>query len=679
MNYRYAHIATALLLLVVKTGGAQGLLEQHPFARAWTMPDAPEPARWEITLKGGYATADRAAAYGSARLNGAYRTTHTYAEAVVNLNQQQNFTFLPGRFILEVSDDLVGFTDSTLFEAPPETYVLDEPVGVHFGYRRRRWQVAGMLSVVVQRARLQAPEIQETPGGLYFINWVTTMRRRTSLAGSLVGTYRFGPLALRGGLLTAPLFHTGDDAFLYNYRVAARPYGGLAWPFGAGQLDGSVDPRRLSVAYEHTLRPRLFGLRPLTARVGYQRGLKAYRYDAVHTQVTLPLSPSVEGLFGYEHTWAGEAIVDQAGFERWQAAGVFGPLTPLDASLPHQRVSFGVRVRLTRQAAPWPLRLVKARLLQEHLYTAKQGFYASNPVGLVEVLNEYNAPVAAQVVVETTDRRGVYRSARFTLDAGERREVPFYLYLSPDREDDVTVASEQLVVSALVGEQAHVLTSLPVTVYGKNAWDGNVWALQYFVAPGDPVVKRRASQLFLGTMPYGTAPPTPGQKMEHLRAFLDALGRGLHYIPDATTTHQVDQVQYPVETLGQGGGDCEDLAVLIASNLMAVGMQTAVVDIRPRPPASGGAPVARPGAPGHVFLLVDTGLPATAQAELGLTEFQSVTRQDANGAYTLWIPIEPTVLSHGFEAAFRDGVRLYYREVIQRNGVAAGTVQVYDF
>ena len=679
MNYRYVHIALVVLLFAAKAGVGQGIVEKSPFAGAWMIPDAPEPARWEVTVKGGYTWADRAVAYSSARFNVAYRTPRYYGEVVLNLNQRQNFTFLPGRFILEVNDDLVGFTDSTLFEAPPETYDLDEPVGLHFGYQRQRWQLAGVVSMLVQRSRLQAPEIQQTQGGLYFINWVATTAHRTSLVGSVVGTYWLGPLALRGGVLAAPLLDVRDAASPYAYRARARPYGGLAVDLGAGRFDVGADPLRVAATYRHTLRPRLFGMHPLRASLGYQRGMETYRFDALHAQVTLPLSPSVEAMLGYEQTWANEAIRDQAGFERWQAASVFGQLAPLNRGLPHQQIAFGVRVRLTRKAAPWPLRLVQARLLQEHIYSAKQGFYATNPVGLVEVLNEYDAPVAAQVFVETTDGGGTYRSARFTLDAGERREVPFYLYLSPDAEDDVPASSEQLIVSALVGEQNHVLTSMPITMYGKNAWDGNVWALQYFIAPDDPVIKRRSNQLYLGTLFFGTAAPSPTQKMAHLRAFLTALGNGLHYIPDATTTQQVDQVQYPIETLSQGGGDCEDLAVLFASNLMAVGIQTAVVDIRPRPQETAGASVVRPGEPGHVFLLIDTGLPPSAQAELGLTEFQSVIRQNARGAHTIWIPIEPTVLAEGFEAAFKDGAQLYYREVILRNGVISGDVQVYDF
>ena len=41
--------------------------------------------------------------------------------------------------------------------------------------------------------------------------------------------------------------------------------------------------------------------------------------------------------------------------------------------------------------------------------------------------------------------------------------------------------------------------------------------------------------------------------------------------------------------------------------------------------------------------------------------------------------MEPTGLSEGFEAAFQEGVQLYYREAVLSNGVISGDVQVYDF
>jgi hypothetical protein len=471
----------------------------------------------------------------------------------------------------------------------------------------------------------------------------------------------------------------GAADFKYAYRVRPRLFMALTAQVAGTRFTGSTDTKRLGLSVQHGFRSAMFGQRSIAASAGYRRGLEAYAFDALELRVALPLMPTLHAFVGYEQVWTRQALRDAGGFAAWQGASVFGQLQPLNSTLAHQHVSFGLQVQLRRRAQPLPVRLLQARLLQEHIYSAKQAFYASNPVGLLDVYNTASGPAAVQVVVETTEGRGVYRSEPFTLDAGELRQVPFYLYLRPDRTDDAGASSEQLIVSAVVDAREAVLTSLPVTIYGRHAWDGDTWGLQYFVAPDDPMVKSRANRLFLGTLPAGTAPRAPVGKMDHLKAFIDALGAGLRYIPDPTTTRRVDQVQYPVETLAQGGGDCEDLTVLVASSLMAVGVQTAVVDIRPQTPTARAAPVVRADGVGHVFLLVDTGLPPTALGELGLSELQVVTRRGVGGHDTLWIPLEPTVIAEGFDAAFQAGARLYYQSVILNQGVVNGDVQIHDF
>lgn len=119
--------------------------------------------------------------------------------------------------------------------------------------------------------------------------------------------------------------------------------------------------------------------------------------------------------------------------------------------------------------------------------------------------------------------------------------------------------------------------------------------------------------------------------------------------------------------------------VFLASSLMAVGIQTTVVDVRPKIAENISFPTAEPGSVGHVFLLVDTGIAAEFMNELELSDLQGVTRKNAMGKNTIWIPIEATKLASGFAAAFQEGVRQYYREVIENDGVTKGLVHVYDF
>ena len=667
--------ACILLLAGVWPAGAQQQVGPLAWHGAWS-PRAEAPYG-TLAWTSSYNRVAEGLSFSDAAFQLAYHTPHFSAEGLMKLNQRQHFTFMPGRLIIEINDSNVIFADSTGFEARPDRYSLDEPVGGRFSYRGPRWQVSALVSTLVQRARLEEPQPQQTQQGLYFINWTARTYQQMRLVGSVAADYRWGPFALQVGVHTLPLVRAGDADFRYAYQMQVRPFVALATQLAGTMVDGSTDARHLALAVRQNFGQGLFGGRAATVMAGYQHGFNTFRFEAAQLQLRLPLAPSIAGMLGYEHTWTAPPLQDVAGFMAWQSAGLFGRLAPLNSGRNHQRLSFGVQVHLRRKRAP--LRLLQARLLQAHIYSAKQAFYASNPVGLVDVYNEHDTPMEVQIVVETTKGRGRYQSEAFTLDAGASRQVPFYLYLQPGHTEAAITAAEQLVISAVVGHRRSVLTSLPITFYGRHAWDGNTWGLHYFVAPDDPVIKKRANQLFLNTLPYGTAAPTVGQRMDHLRAFLSALGDGLRYIPDPTTTRQVDQVQYPVETLSQRGGDCEDLTVLTASSLMAVGIHTAVVDIRPQPVRAGASPLVRPGGVGHVFLLVDTGLPPTALAVLGLSELQVVTRRGVHGRSTLWIPVEPTVLSAGFDAAFEAGVRLYYQSVIVNNGVVTGDVQIHDF
>jgi hypothetical protein len=140
----------------------------------------------------------------------------------------------------------------------------------------------------------------------------------------------------------------------------------------------------------------------------------------------------------------------------------------------------------------------------------------------------------------------------------------------------------------------------------------------------------------------------------------------------------VDRVQYPTETMRVASGDCEDLVVYVASHLMAVGIQCALVDLKPVPTGLR-LPTAGERSIGHILLLANTGLQTEFASRLGLSEFEFVSRAVSGAPNTLWIPVETTVLNEGFEKAFREGVRQYYREVIERDGVRNGTVHVYDF
>jgi tetratricopeptide (TPR) repeat protein len=134
--------------------------------------------------------------------------------------------------------------------------------------------------------------------------------------------------------------------------------------------------------------------------------------------------------------------------------------------------------------------------------------------------------------------------------------------------------------------------------------------------------------------------------MVYARGIYGALGvLGLKYIIDPTSpltefsesATAVDYLQYPRDTLARKSGDCDDLSVLFAACMENIGIGAAFVD-----------------APGHVFVLFNTGVLEKDKAALGFPDELLVPYQG-----TVWIPVEMTMVGTSFTRAWRKGAEEY--------------------
>jgi hypothetical protein len=110
------------------------------------------------------------------------------------------------------------------------------------------------------------------------------------------------------------------------------------------------------------------------------------------------------------------------------------------------------------------------------------------------------------------------------------------------------------------------------------------------------------------------------------------------------------------------------MTVCFASLLSSVGISTAFVDVVP------------PSAPekSHVYLLFDTGLEPRYGSSISENPKRYVVRKGKSGKETVWIPIETTVISKGFDEAWTAGAQAYFDDVELGLGVARGWVRIYD-
>ena len=81
---------------------------------------------------------------------------------------------------------------------------------------------------------------------------------------------------------------------------------------------------------------------------------------------------------------------------------------------------------------------------------------------------------------------------------------------------------------------------------------------------------------------------------------------------------------------------------------------------------------------GHVYLLFDTGLAPRFASHIAENPKRYVVRKNKAGVETIWIPVESTVITKGFAAAWAEGAREYFDDVEVGLGLVKGWVRIVD-
>lgn len=216
--------------------------------------------------------------------------------------------------------------------------------------------------------------------------------------------------------------------------------------------------------------------------------------------------------------------------------------------------------------------------------------YRNCPIGTLTIRNNEGAEVRN---VHISFRAGKYTASAFESEVVKRInkystvEIPLYADLSSEIlkfSENGKISGEIVIDYEFLGKKMQSVESVVLSVYNRNSYSwGNDDALAAFINPEIEEIKEVAkyiagvarNQLYTGM----------NRNIQFSAAMVEGLRlAGIKYYSESTTPYKVyhkgtalDSIQYPLQTMEFHSGDYDDLGILLASCLEAVGIPTGYI------------------------------------------------------------------------------------------------------
>jgi hypothetical protein len=318
---------------------------------------------------------------------------------------------------------------------------------------------------------------------------------------------------------------------------------------------------------------------------------------------------------------------------------------------------------------PEILRIDDINVIVEDIYPAYYEFYATYPILQVSVRNmvSYSIEVNLHSNIEGYSERS-QESGYIKIAPGETEKIPVYAIFGPkllyakQREPAII----DLSLEARAGATHTETMSVNVMIHSRNAWNGEVNRLRFFLTPDNEDIMNLSRNIASQLDDQNT---NKAIKFYQAKEIFNHLTRdGISYQSDPNIPYyQDDYVQYSIETIEKKTGDCDDLVVLYCSLLESIGIQTTFIDVRdPEKEIA------------HLYMMYDTGLDPEQGFLISMNEKKYVIRERSPDRKTIWIPVETTLVENGFDQAWNNGATTYIQEGVFRSGLAEGWMRIVD-
>ena len=283
------------------------------------------------------------------------------------------------------------------------------------------------------------------------------------------------------------------------------------------------------------------------------------------------------------------------------------------------------------------------------VFAAMQSYYVKNPVGTVTITNTEERAITD---LEVSFFQPGYMDSPTPatsiaeLAAGESREIPVPAAFNAEvfaTEGVTPLTGEIIAVYRSRGRPAEQRQSVSYDLHDRTAitWDDDR-KVGAFITPSDSALRNYAS-FIRQTFKEATLPAYDGTVQYGMQLYQALAEIGCLYQPDPVAPFTavqvnpltVDSISLPRDTLKRITGDCDDLTVLYASLLEAVGIESGFITV-----------------PGHIYAAINTKVPSREYRTLHPDRSMFIELEGE-----LWLPVEITLIGkEGFRAAWKLGV-----------------------
>ena len=294
-------------------------------------------------------------------------------------------------------------------------------------------------------------------------------------------------------------------------------------------------------------------------------------------------------------------------------------------------------------------RLVKVKKVEiKPVYASLYKYYDKNPIGEVDI--EYRGKKDLDCTISVAvNKYAIKYNKDVVLPANPVPEYLHQVQINPAFNDSILYEHDNIPliadikISYMSGNRPReVPVSKKFYLYRRNKidWQYGVQQVAAFITPEDPAV----IQFTRNTFPDAKTIDQDliiNEKITKANNLFNAVSDyGIQYEEDPYSPYSlayqsIDNILYPAQLLDEKRGDCDDLCVLFASLFENRNIPTAMVSV-----------------PGHVFLLINSGIHPTRFFQLCCAENQYINYKNQ-----LWIPLETTWINRSFFAAWEQGAK----------------------